>query len=565
MPRNPALPISNQAAIYYGDAENEAALKRLGVGCVKGNPYDPNGFLTKGVVILGRNAVPKEMRERFRKNFEAYLSGGHYAKGIIVCLPGAPLDLLPVPMSTEKKLMFRAELPANDPLFAGMTEADFYFRTARQLNAVKAPDWTVAARPAVLARTGFHQGGAIIYVGFTPDMFEDAFWNREKATRIWNTLFANLNLPLKQNLSLFGNTRMRHNTVIPKLDGIELVDGSLKLDWKNDGKLTDTEGFKPYKLGTAWEKQGFMQRNPHYQYPANASANLKKPYDGWAWIRVKVTVPADWKKHKIRLIGGPVDDEDITYFNGVKIGGGSFQVIAGPCSIETKEQITEVAEDVKRSGAAFLRGGAFKPRTSPYAFQGLHEQGLDLLLEAKKATGLPVVTEIMSAEHLPLFDDVDIIQVGARNMQNFELLKVLGKIDKPILLKRGLANTLDELLMSAEYIMAGGNEKVILCERGIRTFETSYRNTLDISAIPMLKKKTHLPVIVDPSHAAGIRFMVEPLAMAAIAAGADGLMIEVHNNPEKALCDGAQSLTPEMFDHLMKKVDKAADFFHSLG
>ena len=210
-------------------------------------------------------------------------------------------------------------------------------------------------------------------------------------------------------------------------------------------------------------------------------------------------------------------------------------------------------------------GGAFKPRTSPYAFQGLHEQGLDLLLEAKKATGLPVVTEIMSAEHLPLFDDVDIIQVGARNMQNFELLKVLGKIDKPILLKRGLANSLDELLMSAEYIMAGGNEKVILCERGIRTFETSYRNTLDISAIPMLKKKTHLPVIVDPSHAAGIRFMVEPLAMAAIAAGADGLMIEVHNNPEKALCDGAQSLTPEMFDHLMKKVDKAADFFHSLG
>ena len=212
-----------------------------------------------------------------------------------------------------------------------------------------------------------------------------------------------------------------------------------------------------------------------------------------------------------------------------------------------------------------LRGGAFKPRTSPYAFQGLHEQGLDLLLEAKKATGLPVVTEIMSAEHLPLFDDVDIIQVGARNMQNFELLKVLGKIDKPILLKRGLANSLDELLMSAEYIMSEGNENVILCERGIRTFETSYRNTLDISAIPMLKKKTHLPVIVDPSHAAGIRFMVEPLAMAAIAAGADGLMIEVHNNPEKALCDGAQSLTPEMFDHLMKKVDKAADFFHSLG
>ena len=213
-------------------------------------------------------------------------------------------------------------------------------------------------------------------------------------------------------------------------------------------------------------------------------------------------------------------DDTVIDVCGRKIGGGSFQVIAGPCSIETKEQITEVAEDVKRSGAAFLRGGAFKPRTSPYAFQGLHEQGLDLLLEAKKATGLPVVTEIMSAEHLPLFDDVDIIQVGARNMQNFELLKVLG---------------------------------------------TPSRNKLDPPAIPTLTKKTPLPVIVDPRHAAGIRFMVEPLAMAAIAAGADGLMIEVHNNPEKALCDGAQSLTPEMFDHLMKKVDKAADFFHSLG
>ena len=258
-------------------------------------------------------------------------------------------------------------------------------------------------------------------------------------------------------------------------------------------------------------------------------------------------------------------DDTVIDICGRKIGGGNFQVIAGPCSIETKEQITEVAEDVKRSGATLLRGGAFKPRTSPYAFQGLHEHGLDLLLEAKKATGLPVVTEIMSAEHLPLFDDVDVIQVGARNMQNFELLKVLGKIDKPILLKRGLANTLDELLMSAEYIMAGGNEKVILCERGIRTFETSYRNTLDISAVPMLKKKTHLPVVIDPSHAAGIRFMVEPLAMAAIAAGADGLMIEVHNNPEKALCDGAQSLTPEKFDHLMKKVNKTVDFFHTLG
>ena len=250
---------------------------------------------------------------------------------------------------------------------------------------------------------------------------------------------------------------------------------------------------------------------------------------------------------------------------GQKIGGGNFQVISGPCSIETEEQITEVARDVKRFGARFLRGGAFKPRTSPYAFQGLHEQGLDLLLRAKRATGLPVVTEIMSTEHLPLFDEVDVIQVGARNMQNFELLKELGKIDKPVLLKRGLANTLDELLMSAEYIMAGGNEKVILCERGIRTFETSTRNTLDISAVPMLKQKTHLPVIIDPSHAAGIRFMVEPLSLAAIAAGADGLMIEVHNNPEKALCDGAQSLTPQMFDTLMRKISRSVEFFQSLS
>ncbi len=246
---------------------------------------------------------------------------------------------------------------------------------------------------------------------------------------------------------------------------------------------------------------------------------------------------------------------------GQKIGGGHFQVIAGPCSIESEEQITEVAKDVKASGAGLLRGGAFKPRTSPYAFQGLHENGLALLLEAKRATGLPVVTEIMSTSHLGLFDDVDVIQVGTRNMQNFELLKELGKLDKPILLKRGMANTLDELLMSAEYIMAGGNERVILCERGIRTFETSTRNTLDISAIPMLKKKTHLPVLVDPSHAAGLRFMVEPLSMAAIAAGADGLMIEVHNNPSQALCDGPQSLTPPMFDDLMKKIRETVRFF----
>ena len=258
-------------------------------------------------------------------------------------------------------------------------------------------------------------------------------------------------------------------------------------------------------------------------------------------------------------------EDSIIDIGGRKIGGGNFQVIAGPCSIESREQITEVAQDVKNSGAHFLRGGAFKPRTSPYAFQGLHEQGLEFLLNAKQATGLPVVTEIMSAEHLPLFEDVDVIQVGARNMQNFELLKELGKLQKPILLKRGLANTLDELLMSAEYILAGGNENVILCERGIRTFETSTRNTLDISAIPVLKQKTHLPVIVDPSHASGIRSLVEPLSLAAIAAGADGLIIEVHNNPEKALCDGAQSLTPEMFDALMKKIDRSVEFFRELS
>lgn len=246
---------------------------------------------------------------------------------------------------------------------------------------------------------------------------------------------------------------------------------------------------------------------------------------------------------------------------GKKIGGGHFQVIAGPCSIETKEQITEVAMDVKNSGAGLLRGGAFKPRTSPYSFQGLQNNGLKLLLAAKEATNLPVVTEIMTPEHLELFHDVDIVQVGARNMQNFQLLKALGKCDKPVLLKRGLANTLEELVMSAEYIMAGGNENVILCERGIRTFETSMRNTLDISAIPMLRSMTHLPIIVDPSHAAGIRWMVEPLALAAIAAGADGLMIEVHNDPSSALCDGPQSMTPEGFDALMKKIRDTAAFF----
>lgn len=247
-------------------------------------------------------------------------------------------------------------------------------------------------------------------------------------------------------------------------------------------------------------------------------------------------------------------EDTVVSVSGRKIGGGNFAFIAGPCSVESKEQLTEIAKDVKASGAGFLRGGAFKPRTSPYAFQGLREKGIELLLEAKKETGLPIVTEIMDISHLPCFENVDVIQVGARNMQNFELLKELGKTNKPILLKRGLSSTINELLMSAEYIMAGGNENVILCERGIRTFETATRNTLDISAIPLLKSLTHLPIIVDPSHATGIARLVKPLSIAAAAVGADGLIIEVHNDPPHALCDGAQSLTPEAFDDVYKAV-----------
>lgn len=252
-------------------------------------------------------------------------------------------------------------------------------------------------------------------------------------------------------------------------------------------------------------------------------------------------------------------EDSIIDVSGVKIGDGSFKVIAGPCSIESKDQIIDISKKVKLSGASMIRGGAFKPRTSPYSFQGLGANGLELLIEAKKVTKLPIVTEIMSQDKIDLFENVDLIQVGTRNMQNFDLLKELEKINKPILLKRGMSATLDELLMSAEYIMAGGNSNVILCERGIRTFETSMRNTLDISAVPMLKKKTHLPVIIDPSHAAGFRFMVEPLTMASVAAGADGAIIEVHNDPDNALCDGAQSLTPDMFDNLMRKANKVKE------
>lgn len=259
------------------------------------------------------------------------------------------------------------------------------------------------------------------------------------------------------------------------------------------------------------------------------------------------------------------DNTVITLDNGTKIGDGSLAIMAGPCSIEGEEQICGIAESVKNSGAVILRGGAFKPRTSPYSFQGLKGEGLKYMEEAKKRTGLPIVTEIMAAEHLPLFENVDIIQVGTRNMQNFELLKELGKIDKPILLKRGLACTIEELLMSAEYIMAGGNERVMFCERGIRTYETYTRNTLDISAIPALKKLSHLPVIIDPSHAAGKAWMVESLSMAAVAAGADGLIIEVHNDPAHALSDGAQSLTPQQFDATAKKLFALKNALNSIN
>lgn len=248
------------------------------------------------------------------------------------------------------------------------------------------------------------------------------------------------------------------------------------------------------------------------------------------------------------------ENSAIKITDDICIGDGSLHIIAGPCSVESEAQIVQIAKDVKASGATLLRGGAFKPRTSPYAFQGLKSEGLDLLKIARKETGLPIVTEIMRASHIDMFENVDVIQVGARNMQNFELLKELGKIDKPILLKRGLSATIEEWLMSAEYIMAGGNDKVILCERGIRTYETFTRNTLDISAIPIIKRLSHLPVVIDPSHAAGKSWLVEPLAMAAVAAGADGLIIEVHNDPPHALSDGAQSLTPKQFDEVAKKV-----------
>ena len=250
------------------------------------------------------------------------------------------------------------------------------------------------------------------------------------------------------------------------------------------------------------------------------------------------------------------DDTVVQVTDQVAFGGGHFQLIAGPCSVETEDQVETIARAVKASGAGMLRGGAFKPRTSPYDFQGLHGEGIRILLEVKKRTGMPIITEIMDIGHLPLFEQVDVIQVGARNMQNFELLKELGRIDKPILLKRGLANNIKELLMSAEYIMSGGNEQVLLCERGVRSVETDTRNTLELSAGAVLHELSHLPVVVDPSHATGAARYVKPMAMAAAACGADGLMIEVHNDPAHARCDGPQSLTPEQFDDVARAVAK---------
>lgn len=248
-------------------------------------------------------------------------------------------------------------------------------------------------------------------------------------------------------------------------------------------------------------------------------------------------------------------EDTIVDINGIKVGGDNFQIIAGPCSVETEKQIIEVAQAVKEAGATLLRGGAFKPRTSPYSFQGLRETGIDLLLKAKEETGMPIVTEIMSVKHIDLFKDVDVVQIGARDMQNFELLKEVGKMKKVVLLKRGMCNTIEEWLMSAEYIMSEGTKDIILCERGIRTFEPYTRNTLDLSAIPLLKELTHLPVVVDPSHASGLARLVSPLSLASVGSGADGLMIEVHNDPKNALCDGAQSIKPDEFEKIVKNIN----------
>lgn len=324
----------------------------------------------------------------------------------------------------------------------------------------------------------------------------------------------------------------------------------------------NSEKAKVEELITSLHEQGFstnFSEGIHHTIIGIVGDTTKVDTDTFANIDIVDTVKRISEPYKAANRKMHPDDT-IVDVKGINIGEGTFNVIAGPCSVESEEQIIEVAKAVKASGAKLLRGGAFKPRTSPYAFQGLHADGIKLLLQAKKETGLPIVSEIMNLNHLDMFADVDVIQVGARNMQNFDLLKELGHCDKPILLKRGLANTIEEFLMSAEYIMAGGNAKVILCERGIRTFETMTRNTLDITAIPLLKKLSHLPIFVDPSHATGIASLVAPLSKIAVAAGADGLMIEVHNNPAKALCDGAQSLNPEQFDTLMQDIKRRVEF-----
>lgn len=318
------------------------------------------------------------------------------------------------------------------------------------------------------------------------------------------------------------------------------VEKLIELIQQNNVKVTRIDGAHHNLLGLIGDTAKLDIDMINAQEPVQEVKRVQEPYKN-----------ANRKFHP---------EDTVIDVEGRLIGGKNMQVIAGPCSVENEDQIMTTAIAVKEAGATMLRGGAFKPRTSPYAFQGLHGEGIKLLLKAKEETGLPIVTEIMSIAHLDLFADVDIIQVGARNMQNFELLKELGKTNKPILLKRGLANTLEEWLMSAEYIMAGGNQNVILCERGIRTFETKTRNTLDISAVPLLKQLTHLPIVVDPSHATGLTSLVEPLSMASVAAGADGLIIEVHNCPKKALSDGAQSLTPAQFGCVMGNVKRQVEF-----
>lgn len=322
---------------------------------------------------------------------------------------------------------------------------------------------------------------------------------------------------------------------------------------KQDAQINEIELFRKNMQSLGFVTQDIIGETTHMIGLAGDTSTLSPESIsrlGFVQSIMKVSEP-------YKLAGRKFHPQDtVIDVAGRKIGGGNFSVIAGPCSVESEEQILSIAHDINKSGAAFMRGGAFKPRTSPYAFQGLGLDGLALLKIAKQKTGLPIVTEIMSQEYLSAFEkDVDVIQIGARNMQNFPLLREVGRLKKTVLLKRGLSSTIDELLMAAEYVMSGGTTQIILCERGIRTFETATRNTLDISAVPVLQKKTHLPVIVDPSHGTGYWYLVEPMALAAVAGGADGLIIEVHNKPEEALCDGQQSVTPEVFHRLMKKIN----------